>query len=871
MLRFGWINVGPIAFVALVLSGCGGGGGDDQQQPPQQPATTFTVGGNVSGLSGSVVLRLNGGNDLTVNAPGTFTFANALANGASYTVTIAGQPTTQVCGPGLTNGTGTISSANVTNVGVTCANYSIGGNVAGLTGAGLVLQVNGANDLAVTAASGNFAFPASLALGGILYSVHIKSQPAGQTCTIVDSSGVVTAGAPNALAAAVACMDNVTDPLSGTWRVKTLDGEPVSGIRPFLSFHPDGTYIFGLHEDDADCGASGHGGVEYGVYRWNQTTHAFEIRNAVIDTNGECGIHDTAVVPGALVSNPDGTLTLSDGTQETATLEPVSSTAGTLIGSFGDNQAFVVYDSDGKFFTASTRAILQNGATSPGIEDGCYTLSGTTASGSFTINLSGTCAISATQTGADTSGAVGFSALAAATLDFNVTGDSMHTTVGGANAVAFFPGTRMTATPLPASTFSISGTITGLTGTGLGLRLNGDAGPTFNVNPAAGAGTFAFGAALHSGDTYRVSFVGEPAGPTQLCFFTAAPAGRILTSDVSNVAINCINSSAYTASGATTGLNAAGLSLRMRYVNVLTGATGFADLPVAANGAFAFPAGAIPANSTFSVGIRTQPAGQTCMTTRARAISFGPNITTLGVVCVNNTTSPLRGTYSFPDEHGRGYVNFNTDGSFTNALIHDSEDCNAGSDTRDGNGVEYGAYTWNQATGAFALPAPPVVDTNGECGFANSGDFPDSFSGFIARVGQTIVLRETAGGPVLVTASAVESNPGTLVGAFGTEDNTGVLLVFHSDGTFLWAETQFNSLFPLGFGQERGCYSVAGSSITLTIDASCRPDGFDAYDLNGNGGLLPIGVTTSAPLPFTLNDANTLTFLGNVFKRTQPN
>lgn len=54
---------------------------------------------------------------------------------------------------------------------------------------------------------------------------------------------------------------------------------------------------------------------------------------------------------------------------------------------------------------------------------------------------------------------------------------------------------------------------------------------------------------------------------------------------------------------------------------------------------------------------------------------------------------------------------------------------------------------------------------------------------------------------------------------------------------------------------DAGSDTVSGSSVRLTIAASCRPDSFDADDLNGNSGLLPGGVTTTTPLPFTLNDA----------------
>ena len=81
--------------------------------------TTYSVGGTVSGLSGTVVLQDNGGDNLSVTASGPFTFATALASGAAYGVTVKTNPSGQTCT--VSNGSGTVASANVTNVAVSCA------------------------------------------------------------------------------------------------------------------------------------------------------------------------------------------------------------------------------------------------------------------------------------------------------------------------------------------------------------------------------------------------------------------------------------------------------------------------------------------------------------------------------------------------------------------------------------------------------------------------------------------------------------------------------------------------------------------------------------------------------------------------------
>jgi hypothetical protein len=94
----------------------------------------YTVGGTVSGLAsgGTVVLQDNGGNDLSVTASGAFTFSTALAAGAAYNVTVKTSPLGQTCT--VASGTGTVGSANVTNVAVTCTTSGGGsGGTSGLT------------------------------------------------------------------------------------------------------------------------------------------------------------------------------------------------------------------------------------------------------------------------------------------------------------------------------------------------------------------------------------------------------------------------------------------------------------------------------------------------------------------------------------------------------------------------------------------------------------------------------------------------------------------------------------------------------------------------------------------------------------------
>jgi len=176
-----------MASALLALSACGGRVGGGGGAGPG-PASSFTIGGTTSGLSGSVVLQNNGGDNLSISANGGFTFAAALTNSSSYAVTVLTQPAGQTCT--VASGAGTVAGANITNIAVTCAanTFTVGGTVSGLSGT-VVLRNNGGNDLTVSA-NGSFTFSAPVAQGSP-YAVTVLTQPAGQSCSVANGTGTV--------------------------------------------------------------------------------------------------------------------------------------------------------------------------------------------------------------------------------------------------------------------------------------------------------------------------------------------------------------------------------------------------------------------------------------------------------------------------------------------------------------------------------------------------------------------------------------------------------------------------------------------------------------------------------------------------------
>lgn len=98
----GSIGDGPVHSVVV---NCGSG-------------TAWSVGGSVTGLDGTVMLRLNGGSALPVSSTGGYAFPQRLADGASYVVSISQQPAQQLCT--LDNASGVVAGADVDDVNVHC-------------------------------------------------------------------------------------------------------------------------------------------------------------------------------------------------------------------------------------------------------------------------------------------------------------------------------------------------------------------------------------------------------------------------------------------------------------------------------------------------------------------------------------------------------------------------------------------------------------------------------------------------------------------------------------------------------------------------------------------------------------------------------
>ena len=217
----------------LLLSGCGGPSGS-------APPSTYSISGTISGYTGSNLVVSNGATSLPID-PGKNSFSfSGISEGKTYSISITQQPASPAQSCSVINGSGTVNGADITNVQINCVtdSYTVSGSVSGLSGAGLVLQNNGGDDLSVNTASFVFVTPVN---NGNSYAVTVAAQPAGQTCSVSNGSGKM--GSSNITNVQVNCSNNASPPsnhyvkvsisgLGGTGLILQNNGGDNLGINP---------------------------------------------------------------------------------------------------------------------------------------------------------------------------------------------------------------------------------------------------------------------------------------------------------------------------------------------------------------------------------------------------------------------------------------------------------------------------------------------------------------------------------------------------------------------------------------------------------------------------------------------------------------
>jgi hypothetical protein len=171
-------------------------------------------------------------------------------------------------------------------------------------------------------------------------------------------------------------------------------------------------------------------------------------------------------------------------------------------------------------------------------------------------------------------------------------------------------------------TFSIGGTVTGLTADEQVTLFNNEANAT--TIAANGAFTFSTGVALNG--SYAVTVGTQPIGET--CTVTGG-SGAGVTANVAAVSVAC-SVDTFTIGGSISGL---GGGLQVTLQN-----NGADPLTLTANGSFTFPT-AVAYGSSYEITVGTQPTGQTCTVSSGSGSAVTANITAVTVTCSVSTFS----------------------------------------------------------------------------------------------------------------------------------------------------------------------------------------------------------------------------------------
>lgn len=740
--------------------------------------------------------------------------------------------------------------------------FTIGGTVAGLTRVGLSLRNNGGDALAISS-NGNFTFPTRVAAGGS-YAVTIASQPPDQVCELTAASGTANANVTNVL---VSCANGVPHSIGGT--ASGLTGTLVlrNNGGNDLTVNASGAFTFG--------NLVGHEGA-YSVTVLSAppgqvcaVSNGFGVALANV-TNVAVACSTPAPVPytiGGTVSGltTTGLVLKNNGGDALAIAGNGAFTFATPVNAGGTYAVTVSALPLGQFCAVAGGSGTAT-ANVTGIQVNCVPLAtrsiGGTVSGltgTVVLQVNGGNNLSVTTNGAFTfSAQVNIGPFAVKVLT-QPAGQVCTVTNGSDNGGGGRANTNVTnvgvlcATP-PATAYTVGGSISGMTSSGLVLTLTRNGSLVEALGPlAANLTAFTFATPLANGDAWAVAVSWQPNSPqSQGCQITAGGSGTVAAANASSVQVGCstitvpITGTIIMGSGSL----AAGLVLRNNGGDDLT-------VPAGAT-SFSFPTvQTVPSN--FRVTIKAQPDGQTCTVANGFGAAFRgtqPGGTAVEIRCLNlRTANPLGGVYTVavggePALPGYYLVLFN-DGTY---LFTSREDDPAECPVNSGNGVEYGVYTFNATTKMLRFENA-ALDTNGNCGLMEAS-LPVRVVSGVVQNGSTKVITATMdvdGTARAFTFTPVASATGQLLGAW-TGTRLG-FVVYRSDATFLFASAETSRDASIS-GIEEACYAgvaPTGSSggITFNFASGCMPHGSPAVDTTGTGtglsgfGTVPLDAVVS--------------------------
>ena len=372
------------------------------------------------------------------------------------------------------------------------------------------------------------------------------------------------------------------------------------------------------------------------------------------------------------------------------------------------------------------------------------------------------------------------------------------------------------------ATYSIGGTVTGLTGTGLILQTNAG-----DVVPVSAAGAFTFTNPLGSGAAYTVTVKTQPSTPAQNCIVTNG-SGTVGTTNITTVAVACTVAN-YTVSGTVSGLAGTGLVLRDN---------GGDELGVAANGVIAFPT-KIASGATYSVTVFTQPTSpvQTCVITHGSGTMGSSDVTNMAVSCTlkNGFTGFVSGPYLYTGISSSGAASSGPDvfdgvGGYSGSyVLNTSGVISSGSISGPYTAAVGGAMTLGAYSGKVSADGNTILFANLQAGTApyvevdikqGQTNFTNAdFSGIYQVVSITSI--GDSGSTLTLTADGAGSYSGNLV-----QNNAGVITSSAESGTYSVAADGALTMTPASGSPLSGGISADGKTLVISQLTAGQPSAF---------------------------------------------
>lgn len=476
-----------LAVVLISLVACSGGD-DDPAASNNNKAPTYTISGTVNNLSGStLVLQNTGLDDLSISATGSvpFTFSTPLKDGASYNITVSSQPNSpgQICN--VTDGVGSIVTADVTGIIVNCitnaANtYSVGGQANNLLGQGLTINNADTGDTLILTGTGvtNFTFPTTQSPGQN-YSVGLTTQPSlpNQDCIISNNQGPIVASNINDIA-----IDCTTVKYTISGKILNLAGK-----------------VLKLQINDGEILTYTFGAVNFAFAAIDDgSTYNISVISQPNDVNQIC-----------TVTNGNDQLKGSNVSNVVVDCKTISYKIGGVIENLKGSGLVLNNNANNETLPISGTGLVNFQFPTPLLDSAAFSVSVLTDLITFPPTVS---------------------------QPVNPKQECTSTNNFGSITGADISSIVFTCVDLP--TYSIGGIVSGLSGSGLVLQNNG--GDDLTIS-GTGMVNFTFPKEQNSGETYEVTIKSLPTGPTEECTVQQQSNGPnfVSAADITNIYINC--------------------------------------------------------------------------------------------------------------------------------------------------------------------------------------------------------------------------------------------------------------------------------------------------------------------------------------------